>query len=226
MTEWLQKVSVTFDGTPVMREFTLALPQTGVVALFGPSGCGKTTLLRLLAGLIEADKGAVNRPAAKPSVLFQEPRLMPWYTALDNVACVLPGPRAAARRQAAEWLSRVGLEQDAGKYPHELSGGMQCRVSLARALCYDGNPLLLDEPFSGLDAETKQSAIQLVKRYAIGRLCVVVTHDPREAFGLADRVLVLEGGPLCLKEVIDVPADGRDVERLIQQYASQLHLQP
>ena len=224
MTTWLQKVSLAFDETPVLKEFTLSLPQKGVVVLFGPSGCGKTTLIRLLAGLVEAQEGIVNRPFTKPAVLFQEPRLMPWYTALDNVACVLPGPRAAARRQAAEWLSRVGLEQDAGKYPHELSGGMQRRVSLARALCYDGNPLLLDEPFSGLDAETKQSAIQLVKRYAIGRLCVVVTHDPREALYLAGKILVFEGSPLCVKKTIDVPEGEQDVEKLIQQYAVQLHL--
>lgn len=206
----LQQVDFAYpDGTAVLRDFSLILPAQGTVCLFGPSGCGKTTLLRLLAGLETPQSGRIEETAAercrphgkngavsplRVSMVFQENRLLPWDTALENVASVLEGTDASDR--AMGWLERVGLAEAAGKRPSELSGGMQRRVAIARALAYPSDLLILDEPFAGLDEGLWTSIAALIASGSAVRPTVLVTHVREEAEAMGARILRLDGPPL------------------------------
>lgn len=187
----LRNVTVSYDGQAVLKDQDLTVPPGGHVAFMGPSGCGKTTLLRLVAGLLRPRSGSVHVGAEKISFLFQEPRLFPGRTALENVNAVL-SDRPQTIPLAGKWLAAVGLEAAADKYPHELSGGMQQRVSLARALAYNGDILLLDEPLKGLDEETKADMIRLLNIHTAGKTLLLVTHDREEAENLADALYLYE----------------------------------
>ncbi|MBP3657437.1 MAG: ATP-binding cassette domain-containing protein [Clostridia bacterium] len=181
----LTNVSVAFGGKRVIDSLSLRLPRAGMVALTGPSGCGKTTLLRVLAGLHRPDSGSIRLPDTPVAFCFQEDRLLPWYTAAQNVALAIRAPDDRAALRAAEgWLARVGLEDAAGLMPDQLSGGMKRRAALARALAYDAPVLLLDEPFRALDAQTHADMLRLVRACAQGRLMVMATHDPADAEGM------------------------------------------
>jgi NitT/TauT family transport system ATP-binding protein len=177
------------------------------VSLVGPTGCGKSTLLNVAAGLLQPSAGRlsvfgerlreVNRHAG---YLFQSDVLMPWRTALDNVALGLElrgVKRAQARENAQEWLARVGLAAHGERYGHELSGGMRKRVALAQTLILDPKILLMDEPFSALDVQTRQlMENELLELWSRDRKSVLfVTHDLEEAISLSDRVIVLSAGP-------------------------------
>ena len=193
------------------------------VSLLGPSGCGKSTLLRIIAGALPADEGSVTvggRPVTGPSpdrgMLFQTPMLFGWLTTRDNI---LFGPRAqrAARRherddpelatEAAALLDRVGLAGFGEAFPHELSGGMQHRAALARALASRPSLLLMDEPFGALDAITRERMHEfLLDIWDQDRITIIfVTHDIEEAILLGDRVAVMGGRPPGIREIIDVP---------------------
>jgi NitT/TauT family transport system ATP-binding protein len=191
----------------VLGGIDLAVERGSVVALVGPNGCGKSTLLRVIAGLLPAAQGVVEvegrrvaGPDPRVGFVFQEPRLLPWRTSLDNVAFPLevagraPADRAA---RAHELLRLVGLQQWTGARPGELSGGMRQRVAIARALALEPSVLLLDEPFSALDALTRErfnvEFLRLWER--IGATIVLVTHSIPEAVFLADRVVVLSPRP-------------------------------
>ena len=166
------------EKTPI-RDLTLILPDVGVVGVFGASGAGKTTLLRLLAGLLQPTSGTIEGLAGKRiSMVFQEDRLLPWLTAVENVALVRDGSEADARAL----LAALALSAEADQLPRALSGGMQRRVALARALNFGGDVLLLDEPFKGLDAALCAEAAAVVR----GRfpLTVIATHDRGEAQAL------------------------------------------
>jgi sulfonate transport system ATP-binding protein len=177
------------------------------VALVGPTGCGKSTLLNVAAGLLAPTEGAVRafgEPLAginqDAGYLFQPDSLFPWRNALDNVAAGLEfrgARREEAREQAQAWLARVGLQGHAAKYPHELSGGMRKRVALAQIWILQPRVLLMDEPFSALDVQTRQlMENELLSLWADNRASVLfVTHDLEEAIALADRVVVLAAGP-------------------------------
>ncbi len=169
------------------------------VAVIGRSGSGKTTLLRALAGLDTGVTGEL-RGAVAPAVVFQDPRLLPWRTAVQNVALGLRG--ADPNGRATAMLAEVGLQGREGAWPRQLSGGQRQRVALARALVRDPDLLLLDEPFSALDALTRISAHDLVvdlwRRHRPALL--LVTHDVEEALLLTDRVLLLDGGRLVHDE--------------------------
>ncbi len=202
--------------TPALEDLSLCAAAGEFVAILGPSGCGKTTLLHILDGLLQADRGQVlvdGRPVAMPgrdrALVFQEAALLPWRTVLGNIAygmeCLkLNGPGTLAKAGAC--LELVGLEGFALHYPHELSGGMQQRVNLARALAVDPEILLMDEPFASLDAQTRESMQgELLSIWEHTRKTVVfVTHDIAEAIYLADRVIVLTARPGRVKEVIPV----------------------
>lgn len=185
----LEGVSLSYGGQIVLQAQSLDVPSGKRIALMGPSGCGKTSLLRLAAGLVRPDSGTVERRGARVSCLFQEPRLLPWLTAEENVNAVL-SDRVATRAEAHRWLEAVGLGADADKYPHTLSGGMQQRVSLARALAYGGALFLLDEPLKGLDAETRADMLRLLRKHTAGKTVLLATHDEAEAEALADDIYI------------------------------------
>lgn len=181
----LKNVSLRYGDLRVLRDVSLRLDPGERIAVMGPSGCGKTSLLRVIAGLQSPDSGTVERTARRLSFVFQEPRLLPWLTAEENVRLVLPD---AHQDEDAAWLSRFGLSDAAGKLPAELSGGMQQLVSLARALVCTPDLLLLDEPFKALDAAAKQNAIAAVSDGTDAAI-ILVTHDAREAEALGCRVI-------------------------------------
>ena len=180
------------------------------VAIVGPTGCGKSTLLNVAAGLIQPSTGTAaifGRPLAglnaEAGFLFQQDALMPWKTALDNVAVALE-PKGISRKEALDrariWLDRVGLSAFVDRYPHMLSGGQKKRVALAQILIRDPRILLMDEPFGPLDAQTRQiMGNLLLDLWAQDKKAVLfVTHDLEEAIALADRVVVMSAGPAAV----------------------------
>ncbi len=170
----LQNVSLRFGEREVFRDFSASIPLSGVTAVSGPSGAGKTTLFRLILGLQKPDFGTVSGLEGKrPAVVFQEDRLLPWTDALGNVSLV------SDEKRAAEALAAVGLSGSERLLPDQLSGGMKRRVALARALAYGGDLLLLDEPFTGLDDESKRAAAEAIRRAGLPAL--IITHDASEA---------------------------------------------
>lgn len=197
-------LSRAFDGRPVLDGVDLDIEPGEFVAMLGVSGTGKSTLLRALAGLDREVTGelTVTGPVA---VAFQEPRLLPWRRVLANVSLGLRAPDAAAAARLA--LAEVGLTERAAAWPLTLSGGEAQRAALARALVREPSLLLLDEPFSALDALTRMAMHRLVLRlWERHRLAVLlVTHDVDEALILADRVLVLAGGRIVYSGQVDVP---------------------
>lgn len=173
----LINLSKKFGRKKLFENLSFDLPENGIVAISGESGCGKTTLLRMIAGLDKKYSGKIEYGSVKKiSYVFQEPRLLPNSTALENVALPL-GNTAEAKNTAKVWLEKVGLENDLDTYPDELSGGMKMRVAIARALAYDGDLLILDEAFNGIDAERAKKVMDLVLDYAKEKPCIVVTHN-------------------------------------------------
>lgn len=202
----LDRVAKTYaDGTVALGAITLTVRPSEIVALLGGSGCGKTTLLRLVAGLDRPSSGAmvldeeiIADPHPGVGVVFQEPRLLPWLSVADNVGFGLAALPAAERRDRVDHaLARVGLSGHAGRWPKELSGGQQQRAAVARAFVTEPRLLLLDEPFSALDAFTRASLHEhLLALWEESRpMVVLVTHDIEEAVTLADRVLVMRPKP-------------------------------
>ncbi len=171
------RVSFSYDGTPLLNDVSFTLPKQGAVCFFGPSGCGKTTLLRLIAGLQQPQRGQIlkDTPCSFGTV-FQENRLLPWLTVRKNIELVCQN---AARVDRV--LQAVSLTEDADKYPSELSGGMQRRVAIARALAFDADVLILDEPFNGIDTALRSQIAQHIREQYRDRLIVLVTHSKEEA---------------------------------------------
>ena len=180
----LQNVTLSYQDKKtvktVLDKLTLDIPQGKTTVIMGPSGCGKTTLLRVIAGLISPTLGNVARETASISYLFQDPALLPWLTAAQNVNLVLSDKKDTLG-EAVEWLRRVDLEGEANTYPASLSGGMRQRVALARALSTDAELLLLDEPFRGMDDELHAKMRQLIQECRKGKTTVIVTHDAQDA---------------------------------------------
>ena len=203
-----------FGDHVVLDDLDLDIAPGEFVALLGRSGSGKSTLLRTLAGLDPVPEGSADVPGTV-AVAFQQPRLLPWKKVVDNVALALQeGSRADRSRRARAALEEVGLAELADRWPVTLSGGQAQRASLARALVRAPDLLLLDEPFSALDALTRIEMHDLVLGlWAEHRPGVLlVTHDVDEALLLADRVLVLDGGRLATELVVDHPRPRRPEE--------------
>ncbi|WP_058306763.1 ABC transporter ATP-binding protein [Gracilibacillus massiliensis] len=200
----LRDVSRTFNGTTAVRGVNLEVKPGEIIGLLGTSGCGKSTLLRAISGLdpeydgeIEINGNVSRQIQDTASFIFQEPRLLPWLNVLDNVTFGLTGKRKDKENRAIDYLESVGLRGKEVLYPRELSGGMAQRVAIARALVTSPEILLLDEPFSALDAFTKMQLQDLLldvwKKYQ--STIVMVTHDIDEAMYLCDRVVILKGQP-------------------------------
>ena len=183
----LDHVLLSYGNESVLEDVTLRVRPGEHTALMGPSGCGKSSLLQLAAGLVSPARGSAEITANKISYVFQEPRLLPSRTALQNVNAVLGG-RKTTLPEAKAWLSRLGLADALDKYPAELSGGMRQRVNIARALAFDGDLLLLDEPFAGLDEARRDDVLSLLQEYAAKKTLLLATHDRTEADALCDRI--------------------------------------
>ena len=211
-----------------VRDTTLAVGSGEFVSVVGPTGCGKSTLLNVAAGLLQPSSGNVRVQGAplsginrRAGYMFQAESLMPWRDARDNVLAGLQFagvPEAETRRRADEWLSRVGLTGFETRYPHELSGGMRKRVALAQMLILDPEIMLMDEPFSALDVQTRQlMENELLELWSADRKSVMfITHDLEEAIALSDRVVVLAAGPATRpigEFIIDLPRP-RDVNEI------------
>ena len=200
-----------------LDQISFAVQPNEFVSIIGPSGCGKTTLLHILDGLMQPDEGEVSihgrrvtGPGRDRAMVFQDFALLPWATVLNNVAfplelCGIPRPER--ERRAGPVIDLVGLSGFEGYYPHTLSGGMQQRVGLARALVVDPDTLLMDEPFGALDAQTRhQLQDELLQLWqAHPKTVVLVTHDMEEAVYLSDRMLVLTPRPARIAREIAVP---------------------
>ncbi|MGQ0675908.1 MAG: ABC transporter ATP-binding protein [Rhodospirillales bacterium] len=208
----LQDISHSFGTLRAVAGLTLSVGRGEVVCLLGPSGCGKSTVLRLAAGLerlqagrvaidgktVAGDGADVPPESRGVGLVFQDYALFPHLDVLHNVAFGLRGPAAGREARAREVLRRVGVEDQARRFPHVLSGGQQQRVALARALAPEPGVMLLDEPFSGLDArlrdQVRDSTLHVLKES--GAACLLVTHDPDEAMFMADRIAVMRDGAL------------------------------
>jgi NitT/TauT family transport system ATP-binding protein len=212
----LNGLSKRFGDLEVLRDINATIERGEFISLVGPSGCGKTTLLRIVAGLEPASAGAVlldgravRAPGGDRGFVFQSDNLLPWRTVFDNA---IIGPEIAGRTGAVEkdrirdLLRLVGLDGFENYFPRQLSGGMRQRVNLARALAIDPDILLMDEPFSALDAQTREiMQTELMRIWEEGRKTVLfVTHQIDEAVFLSDRVLVLARRPGRIREDIDI----------------------
>jgi NitT/TauT family transport system ATP-binding protein len=231
----LSKITVTFVAGDAAGKTYTAVDSTTLtvgagefVSVVGPTGCGKSTLLNIAAGLLEASAGdvhvlgrplnGINRDAG---YMFQSDALLPWLSAFDNVALGLRyrgADEAVVRERVEGWLAKVGLQAHASRYPHQLSGGMKKRVALAQMLILDPKILLMDEPFSALDIQTRQlMENELLELWSADRKSVVfITHDLEEAIALSDRVVVLSAGPATRpigEFTIDLPRP-RDVAEI------------
>lgn len=240
------------DGTLALSGTSLQMERGEFVALVGPSGCGKSTLLKVIAGLIRANKGRVvvageevTRPLKIVGMAFQNATLLPWRSTRENVMLPLEivephrqqfrKNKAKYEAQADELLATVGLEGFGDRAPWELSGGMQQRAQLCRALVHEPDLLLLDEPFGALDAFTREELWDVLQELYLARKCTVilVTHDLREAVYLADKVYVMSARPgrLILERDIKIARPrklelmyGKEIVELVQDLRHHIHV--
>ena len=215
----LRFISADGTATVTLRNFTMSVGRGEFVTIVGPTGCGKSTTLNMITGLLDPTVGQVQvmgQPVSgidpRIGFVFQTDAVFPWRTVAENIAA---GPlfrgmgKRQAHEQAAQWIARVGLDGFDGHYPYQLSGGMRKRVALAQTFINSPEILLMDEPFSALDMQTRTlMQDELLKLWSgTGGSVVFVTHDLEEAIALADRVFVLSARPATLKRVypIDLP---------------------
>ncbi len=210
----VRNVYKNYGDVEALRDLSLDFPRGQLTSVLGPSGCGKTTLLKIIAGLLPADSGTVtvnNQPVTGPgpdrAFVFQDFALLPWASVLRNVAfgLELRGVAQSEREAIAEkYIGDVGLKGFENSYPHELSGGMRQRVGLARALCVDAQVLLMDEPFSAVDEQTRrkfqEDLLNLVKNE--NKTFLFVTHSIEEAVYVSDQVAILLPRPSRVSEII------------------------
>jgi NitT/TauT family transport system ATP-binding protein len=235
-----ERVSLTLGGDAIYADLSFEVREGEFLCILGPSGCGKSTSLRLMGDLLPMQGGTI-RVAGKPpadswkalAYVFQSPRLVPWRTALGNVALGMElrhdrPDKAAMKATASRLLDLVGLAKDAGKYPAMLSGGERQRVAIARALAVEPRIILMDEPFSALDLNTRRRLrTEIVSIWQkTGKTVVFVTHDIEEALVLADRIILLSNKPTRVLETLELDAPRpRDVAMNpgLQAHRARLH---
>lgn len=224
----IEHLTHRFAFTEVLTDLSLSLSAGETLAIVGASGCGKSTLLNCVSGLIEPYEGKIDNRFKRMAYVFQQPRLLPWQSVIDNLSFGLKAQGIDRQERYATAIAladRLGLTQeDLKKYPHELSGGMQSRVALGRAWALRPDLLLLDEPFSALDIGLKQELYvylrQLINEQSSSVL--MITHDVMEAMQLADQILVLSAKPgrIMWEHRISIPHQQRDELWVYQQTAS------
>ncbi|WP_092075895.1 ABC transporter ATP-binding protein [Poseidonocella sedimentorum] len=209
-----RNISKTYGAVEALRDLSLEFPRGQLTSLLGPSGCGKTTLLKIIAGLLEPTSGTVEvngktvtGPGPDRAFVFQDFALLPWATVLRNAAFGLEMrgvARAEREDRAAHYIKEVGLSGFENAYPHELSGGMRQRVGLARALAVDAQVLLMDEPFSAVDEQTRrkfqEDLLNLVRNE--NKTFIFVTHSIEEAVYVSDQIAILLPRPSRVSEII------------------------
>ena len=220
-------------GVVALRDATVAFPRGELTSLLGPSGCGKTTLLKIIAGLIEPDAGellvkgrAVRGPGPERAFVFQDFALLPWATVLRNVAFGLElrgVPRAQREEAARRRIEEVGLKGFEASYPNQLSGGMKQRVGLARALAVDADIILMDEPFSAVDEQTRrkfqEDLLELLRHHE--KTVIFVTHSIEEAVYLSGQIVLLSPRPGTVSRIVRPEVDrdqGADAIRRDRRY--------
>jgi ABC-type nitrate/sulfonate/bicarbonate transport system ATPase subunit len=237
----LSKIEKTFDTLKVLEDISFSVTRNEIVALLGTSGCGKSTLLNIIAGLLEPDRGeiSINGATGKASdaqnriaYMFQEDRLLPWRSIRANVAFGLEArniDRTTRRAKADAMLAHVGLTEFSRSWPHQLSGGMRSRVALARSLVIEPRILLMDEPFSKLDPQTRsQMHSELLRLQPInGTTILFVTHDVEEAVVLADRIVVMTPRPGRIRTIktLDLPRPRIATDPLVNEQIRQLRIE-
>ncbi|PNE22558.1 ABC transporter [Mesotoga sp. Brook.08.YT.4.2.5.1] len=177
-----------FDGEKIIDGFSYSIDGDFFLTILGSSGCGKTTLLRIVGGILKPDSGTVELDSKRLGFVFQDDRLIPWLTAAQNISIVSPGC------DPVEFLSFVGLKKHKSKYPSQLSGGMRRRVNIARALAFNPDIILLDEPFSSLDVVIKDRLMEDIQKIWMRRgiSVIMVTHDPAEAARLSTDIIIIQ----------------------------------
>lgn len=186
----LENVTVSYDKQTVIKNLSFNFEKGKIYGISGNSGIGKTTLLNAIAMTVDLENGRIITNTQKIGYIFQEPRLFPWLNALENVMCVCHD------RDKASYYLNLLLKESENKYPHELSGGMKQRVSIARALAFEPELLLLDEPFKGLDEENKQNSIQTIFDFLRDKTAILISHN-RDELELCDVILKMDGSPVC-----------------------------
>jgi len=204
----LDGVGFDYPGLTVIDKLDLKVAKHELVVCVGPSGCGKSTLLSLLGGHLKPRRGTLERKGQSRTI-YQDGGLFPWQTVRQNIEGGLPRdtPPDARAKKVGEWLEITRLTEFAGSYPHQLSGGMRQRVELSRALAAETDILLLDEPFSALDYQSRtRMRRELVSTLAERpRTVVMVTHDIEEAVMIGDRVVVLSARPMAVRKILELP---------------------
>ena len=191
----IRKISKSFGDTVVLKDLSLTVREGKITCIQGPSGCGKTTLLRILSGLDQPSGGEIINLPGKKSFVFQENRLCEDFGAVSNIRLVMR--EKGAKEIILSHLRELGLGDDLEKPVKEFSGGMKRRVAIARAVCYDADLVLLDEPFKGLDEKLRKRVMDYVKKHCASRTVICVTHDSAEAAYLGDEVIEMSA---CMPE--------------------------
>ncbi len=172
----INDLTFSYGDKKIFSDFSLEIKNGEKIWLSGPSGCGKTTLIKLILGLLKAQSGKINKGNITPSVVFQENRLFPFYTVMQNIELV-----GGDKQKAKEILAFLGITDTENAYPSSLSGGMKRRVAIARALSVPFDLLILDEAFNGIDENNTQSACDCIKKFTEGKTVILITHNPDEA---------------------------------------------
>lgn len=223
----LNNVNIAFGSLKILDGFSTTFGSNEFTCLFGPSGVGKSTILNLLAGILKPDSGEILNPFTKIGYVFQEPRLLPWCTAWENIEIGLYATELTKSQRKdiiAPMIEKLGLNGFADYYPAQLSGGMKQRVGLGRAFVVDPQLLLMDEPFSGLDEALKLEMRNLLHELIEWHPCttIFVTHDFLEALCLADQIVLLDKKPSSRPNFIRLDNDKRDDPDYIKAMESEL----